>query len=445
MVTRCHRLLIRISIVKLTTVRYCEKKKVARKETFVQVLNRNYCADFTRPKYSSNICATINRAMSNGNIIDSFKRTLNKLRAGKIDAYQKDRLMMRLEELAYKDKLCSEGIVETIRAYVDNVDPDTKIWIIDLVYIIISSHRGVFGDHFNEHIVDIFFSAYIHAGSIDREKLFEKREHWDSYFPKKVLKDLDDTIRRIDRSYPVVPKRSVLISRHKERIALLHEVQALTANRNMIKADLKRCQPVPTLNPIDKLVPIIAEPSENEAPAKRFKQATKAEVLQPIEGNSLRPQASGNVALPMLQPIRGISNEKLIQNSPNIRPNGPRSLTDDNTTSTSTKNSIVGESIDDDRIKAILAEMMYVPPVIGPLGELPLSFAIPNVSQKNEPKEMNIVAGTSMNGRFKRPISALKPLKPIGIENRSKITKKRAPPSLLEKYRMKFTKSLNKR
>lgn len=205
--------------------------------------------------------------MSNGNIYDTFKHTLNKLRATKINLYQKDHLMRQLEDLAFEDPSCKEGIVETIRAYVDIVDPETKIWLIDLIYLIISSpRRNGYNNHFNEHIVDIFFSAYIRAGRIARDKLFEKREQWDSYFPKKVLKELDDTIRRADPTYPVIPERSDLIAKHKERIALLREVNILRAERDRIKAEWEICEPVSAAkiskpNPADEKIPILKTPA----------------------------------------------------------------------------------------------------------------------------------------------------------------------------------------
>lgn len=210
----------------------------------------------------------MNNATSNANIYDTFKRTLNKLRATKINLYQKDHLMRQLEDLAFEDPSCKEGIVETIRAYVDTVDLETKILLIDLIYLIISSpRRNGYNNHFNEHIVDIFFSAYIRAGRIARDKLFEKREQWDSYFPKKVLKELDDTIRRADPTYPIVPERSDLIAKHKERIALLREVNILRAERDRMKAEWEICEPVSVAkiskpNPADeKIIPIQKTPA----------------------------------------------------------------------------------------------------------------------------------------------------------------------------------------
>lgn len=173
--------------------------------------------------------------------VDTFKRTLNNVRFIKsTDKTKQDQLINNLKQLALaEDPSCRDEIVENIRSFADSVDPDLKVLIIDLIHALISSSIDEYKDFFNEDIVDIFFSAYIHASKLRRAKLFETREQWQSYFPKDVLKELDDTIKNVDPEYPVVQERF----EYQKKIDLYREIQALRIQRDELQTDLENPQP----------------------------------------------------------------------------------------------------------------------------------------------------------------------------------------------------------
>lgn len=177
----------------------------------------------------------------NAYLVDTFERTLNNLRfIESTDKAKQHQLINNLKRLALaEDPACREDIVVNIRSFADIVDPDLKVLIIDLIHALISSSIDEYRNFFNEHIVDIFFSAYIHASKLTRAKLFETREQWQSYFPKDVLKELDDTIKNVDPEYPVVQERS----EYQEKIDLYREIQALRILRDELQADLENPQP----------------------------------------------------------------------------------------------------------------------------------------------------------------------------------------------------------
>lgn len=282
----------------------------------------------------------------NESTVDAFKRTLNNLRFTKTtNKAKQDRLINALKELAFKDPSYREDIVETIRAYADIVDPVTRILIIDLIHAIISSSGDEYKDFFNEHIVDIFLSAYIHADRIARRNLFEKRQQWDSYLPKEVLKELDETIRNVHPVYSEVSERSELIACHQEKIELFRRIKELREQLDELKAGLGKPEPFLGVenskqhNPDNNVVPIEKpQPSTANVPKSTKSSDDKVssekssnhsnEIPTKADASLSAPRISKNVT--KLQPIsRTSAIERLPEKRPNTMPYVPESLTED--------------------------------------------------------------------------------------------------------------------
>lgn len=206
--------------------------------------------------------------MNKANIVDLYKRTLND--STKINnKLQRDHLIISLRELALKDLSCSDEIVEAIRVHADIVDLDSKILIIDLIQSMVSSINGEYRGRFDKHIVDIFFSAYIHADRKTRAELFERRDKWDPYFSRKILRELDVTINRADADYLIVPKRPEQLAMHKEKVSLIRSIGELVKERDALFARMRQRQEVSDQglkpqNTANQLVQNIAKPQPSE-------------------------------------------------------------------------------------------------------------------------------------------------------------------------------------
>lgn len=415
----------------------------------------------------------------NTDMADIFRRTLNHRFhfTNTTDKAQQDHLIDTLKKLALVDLSCREDIVETIRAYADSVDPESKILIIDLIHAIISSSGGEYKDFFNEHIVDIFFSAYIHASKITRENLFEKREQWVSYFPKEVLKELDDAIRNVHPEYPVVPDRSELIAMHQERIELYHEIEALRKQRDELRAESSK-----QYHAVDELVPIEkpqlstvkelkstqmsdGKPSSkkgsthsNERRAKISHPAIKTLALRPAKVEASLPEQknSKDVTKLLLQPISGTStNESLQKKSPKSLRCMPMLLADDNTSMMQNKkhSRVIAkasriepkdnESIDDSQKNSSSAKMAYGPALIlhkdlhrfrstasGDTSTSVIKRRSNAIAPRYKSNVMNSEAGPSMAGpSVKGPLAPLKSSRPKIAA--SKLGKSEAAPTNL--------------
>lgn len=174
------------------------------------------------------------------NVVGVFKRSLNNLQFSKMkDINQRDHLILDLKSLAFEDLSYRDDFVEAIRAQSDMADIKTKILIIKLIFAIVSTIKGEYKGLFDEHIVDIVFSAYAHGDDMIKTELFDMREKWDPYFSKAILIELDNTIRNVDKRWLNSTERPKQIALHKEKIALLNEIERLKKDRNLARAQMK--------------------------------------------------------------------------------------------------------------------------------------------------------------------------------------------------------------
>lgn len=177
----------------------------------------------------------------NRNIVGVFKRALNNLQYSKTkDINQRDHLILELKSLAFEGLSYRDEIVGAIRAQADIVDIKSNMLIIKLILAIVSANNGEYKGFFDEHIVDIFLSSYANGDDITKTELFDMREKWNPYFSKNTLIELDNTVRKVDKRWLNFSEKPVQLGFHKEKIALLNEIERLKKDRDLARAQMEK-------------------------------------------------------------------------------------------------------------------------------------------------------------------------------------------------------------
>lgn len=100
------------------------------------------------------------------------------------------------------------------RAYADQIvgliekrlkeAPKYRIPVLYLIDHIIKDFSEDYVHHFSVNLVKLFAETFKHSSpDPDRKKLYELRTTWDDVFPPKILYELDSTVKKIDKKWPV--------------------------------------------------------------------------------------------------------------------------------------------------------------------------------------------------------------------------------------------------
>ncbi|CBY15320.1 unnamed protein product [Oikopleura dioica] len=82
--------------------------------------------------------------------------------------------------------------------------PKYRIPVLYLIDHIIKDFPEEYVHHFSVNLVKLFAETFKHSSpDPDRKKLYELRTTWDDVFPPKILYELDSTVKKIDKKWPV--------------------------------------------------------------------------------------------------------------------------------------------------------------------------------------------------------------------------------------------------
>lgn len=379
-------------------------------------LLHHFCAKFITPifirfklYYSSIVCLKMDKI--NRNIVGDFKRSLINLQFSKTkDLNQREHLILVLKSLAIDGSSNRDEIVEAIRVHADMVDIKSKMLIIKLILAMVSTIKSEYRGLFDEHIVDIVFSVYAKSDAITKTELFDMREKWNPYFSKEILMELDNTIRNVDKRWLNFSERPEQISLHKEKIALLNEIERLKKERDLARAQMdnrrrgnanapkpKELLSVAKSNPVKEEEKIV-KPVVQENPQQPIKTVTRPnelekdswysdisddeDELQAMEPLRLQPSKQFIQQIPVKKQALTIEKYQKAPVFPTKRPQVPRNH----------------------------SEPKVLQPINRPSGNASMPVlenrlhAIVNPS-RHRPKEMNVIHQIPINRATKRPLN----------------------------------------
>lgn len=364
----------------------------------------------------------------NRTIVDVFKRSLINLQFSKTkDLNQRENLILVLKSLAFDGSSNRDKIVEAIRVHADMVDIKSKMLIIKLILAMVSTIKSEYKGLFDEHIVDIVFSVYAKGDDITKTELFDMREKWNPYFSKEILMELDNTIRNVDKRWPNFSERPEHISLHREKIALLNEIERLKKERDLAIAQMenrrrgnvnapkpKELLSVAKSNPVKEEEKIV-KPVVQENPGQATKIVTS---LNKLEKDSWFSDISDDEdELEAMEPLRLQPAKEFIQQIPVKKPastieeykKAPVVPTKPNPNGIS-----INKSMPVVEIRPQVPRNHSKPKVLQPINRpsgnasMPVlekrSHAIVNPS-RHRPKEMNFIHQTPINVAMKRPLN----------------------------------------